>query len=100
MSVPHPKQQVRPPGPIQVQQQLPMMQQPGQMIQQLPPGMIQTPQGQFIMVPPDNQQIRRIPPPGVTNIAVPTPNYIYSRIGPNNQGLLSPTTLQNKLRVI
>eukprot|EP00919_Chromeraceae_sp_WS-2016_P054203 GHVR01128701.1.p1 GENE.GHVR01128701.1~~GHVR01128701.1.p1 ORF type:complete len:105 (-),score=24.14 GHVR01128701.1:1214-1528(-) len=36
----------------------------------------------------------------VNNITVPVPNYLYSRIGPNNQGLLSPTTLQNKLRVI
>lgn len=34
------------------------------------------------------------------NIALPTPNYEYSRIGPNNQGLLSPTTLQNKLKII
>ena len=34
------------------------------------------------------------------NIGVPTPNYQYSRIGPNNQTLLSSGTLNNKLRVI
>lgn len=34
------------------------------------------------------------------NIVVPVPNYAYSHIGPNNQSLLSPSSLQNKLRVI
>ncbi len=40
------------------------------------------------------------PPLGQNAIALPTPNYAYTRIGPNNQGLLSPTTLTNKLKVI
>jgi hypothetical protein len=34
------------------------------------------------------------------SIVVPLPNEMYSRIGPNNQGFLSASTLQNKLRVI
>jgi len=34
------------------------------------------------------------------SIAISTPNYAYSRIGPNNQSLMSSATLQNKLRVI
>jgi hypothetical protein len=34
------------------------------------------------------------------NVVVPVPNYAYSHIGPNNQSLLSPSSLQNKLRVI
>ena len=39
-------------------------------------------------------------PMGGNNIAVPAPNYQYSRIGPENQSLLSAGTLHNKLRVI
>jgi hypothetical protein len=39
-------------------------------------------------------------PLGQNSIGIPTPNYAYTRIGPNNQGLLSPTTLSNKLKVI
>lgn len=39
-------------------------------------------------------------PLGGNNIALPTPNYQYSRIGPQNQSLLSAGTLHNKLRVI
>ena len=54
---------------------------------QMPPGMPQLPPGQGVPLSPNN-------------IGLPTPNYAYSHIGPNNQGLLSPTTLQNKLRVI
>jgi len=39
-------------------------------------------------------------PMNPNNIVVPVPNYAYSHIGPNNQSLLSPSSLQNKLRVI
>ena len=59
-------------------------------------------QQQFLILPPGAP-----PPPGQQTlpvgqnaIALPTPNYAYTRIGPNNQGLLSPTTLTNKLKVI
>ena len=34
------------------------------------------------------------------NVVMAAPNYNFSRISPSNQGLLSPKTLQNKLRVI
>ena len=66
-------------------------------------------QEQFLILPPGqlppNQMnnlptVQQILPLNDNNIALPTPNYNYSRIGPNNQGLLSPTTLQNKLKVI
>jgi hypothetical protein len=58
----------------------------------LQPNYLILPQGQ---VPPG-----QMPVLGPNNVAVPTPNYLYSHIGPNNQGLLSPSTLHNKLRVI
>jgi hypothetical protein len=66
-------------------------------------------QQQFLVLPPGHMppnQIANLPtvqqilPLNDNNIALPTPNYAYSRIGPNNQCLLSPTTLQNKLKVI
>lgn len=59
-------------------------------------------QQQYLILPPGAPP----PPPqqplslGQNTIALPTPNYAYTRIGPNNQGLLSPTTLTNKLKVI
>lgn len=34
------------------------------------------------------------------SVAIPEPNYVYSKIGPNNQSLLSNSTLQNKLKLI
>ena len=41
------------------------------------------------------------PQPGSDNsVAMPLPNYQYSRIGPNNQSLLSSSSLQNKLKLI
>ena len=58
-------------------------------------------QQQYLILPPGQQQPINQPLPLPQNsIALPTPNYAYTRIGPNNQGLLSPTTLQNKLKVI
>jgi len=83
---PHPHQQkpVYMPNPPHVQQQFLV----------LPPGHMPPPQ--MVNVP----TVQQILPLNDHNIALPTPNYAYSRIGPNNQGLLSPTTLQNKLKVI
>jgi hypothetical protein len=52
---------------------------------------------------PHNFQHNRgnnIMPLNANQIGIPIPNYVYSHIGPNNQGFLSPTSLQNKLRVI
>lgn len=84
-----------------------------QVPQQLPPKSQYLPnpphvQQQFLVLPPG-----QAPPPGMhlptnhqplalnpNSIAIPTPNYAYTRIGPNNQGLLSPTSLHNKLKVI
>jgi hypothetical protein len=60
----------------------------------LPPG--QAPPQGMMHLPPHQQMM----PLNQNSIALPTPNYAYTRIGPNNQGLLSPTTLQNKLKVI
>lgn len=58
-------------------------------------------QQQYLILPPGQPQPINQPLPLPQNsIALPTPNYAYTRIGPNNQGLLSPTTLQNKLKVI
>ncbi len=79
-----------PPSPNQRQYQAnPPHVQPQYMVLagQMPPGMPQLPPGQGVPLSPNN-------------IGLPVPNYAYSHIGPNNQGLLSPTTLQNKLRVI
>jgi hypothetical protein len=73
---PQPQQRQYQPNPPYVQQQFLI----------LPPGAPPPPPGQL--------------PLGQNSIAIPTPNYAYTRIGPNNQGLLSPTTLQNKLKVI
>lgn len=55
--------------------------------------------------PPQHVLLQGQPKPSGTpinqnNVVVPTPNYTYSHIGPNNQSLLSPSSLQNKLRVI
>ena len=75
----------------------PFMQNPPHVQEQfliLPPG--QLPPNQMNNLP----TVQQILPLNDNNIALPTPNYNYSRIGPNNQGLLSPTTLQNKLKVI
>ncbi len=58
----------------------------------LPPGQTLPPQAHVTA----NKQV----PLNPNTIAIPTPNYAYTHIGPNNQGLLSPTTLQNKLKVI
>lgn len=87
-----------------------ILQHQGQTNLPLPPQQYQTNpqhvQQQFIVMPGQPSQAQLTFPPGQglpinpNNIALPTPNYAYSRIGPNNQGLLSPTTLQNKLRVI
>ena len=51
-------------------------------------------QPQYVMVQGQPMQI------GPNNIAMPVPNYAYSHIGPNNQSLLSSSSLQSKLRVI
>lgn len=80
-----------------MQQRQPYMHNPPHVQQQfliLPPGQIPS---QLPVQVPSNQQVLSLNP---NNIAIPTPNYNYSRIGPNNQGLLSPTTLTNKLKVI
>jgi len=53
--------------------------------------------GQQVGIPPLS---KHGVPIGDNNIALPTPNYQYSRIGPENQSLLSAGTLHNKLRVI
>lgn len=47
--------------------------------------------------PPPQQINGQIPN---NNIIMPSPNYTYSHIRPNNQSLLSTSTLQNKLKVI
>jgi hypothetical protein len=85
------------------QGQIPMPSQPP-----LPPGKQHKPnpqhvQNQYLTVPgqvpqqgPKNQGM----PLGGNNIALPTPNYTYSHIGPNNQSLLSTNTLNTKLKVI
>jgi hypothetical protein len=59
-------------------------------------------QQQFLILPPGAQPAagQQMLPLGQNSIGIPTPNYAYTRIGPNNQGLLSPTTLTNKLKVI
>jgi hypothetical protein len=90
------KQQVPPQGNPQGQR---MQYQPNPPhVQQqyliLPPG--QAPPQNLMQLPLNQQML----PLNQNSIALPTPNYAYTRIGPNNQGLLSPTTLQNKLKVI
>ena len=87
----HPQPHAPPPGPP------PKMKQPN------PPHVKEKfvvmpgpPQGQ----PPQQLQMGQPVPLGANNIALPTPNYQYSYIGPNNQSLLSSNTLHNKLRVI
>jgi hypothetical protein len=56
-----------------------------------------------------HSHLRNSPPPllqqvnaqnGPSNIIMSPPNYAYSHIGPNNQSLLSSSSLQNKLKVI
>ena len=65
---------------------------------QMPPPRQNPPhlQPNYIILPPGQQP----PNLGPNNLMLPTPNHSYSRIGPNNQGLLSPTTLHNKLKII
>ena len=56
-------------------------------------------QMQYLQVP--GQQVgAQGMPISPNNYGVPSPNYTYSHIGPNNQSLLSASTLHNKLRVI
>ena len=63
-------------------------------------------QQQYLVVPGQPGQIPpqiakgQALPVGDNQIALPTPNYQYSNIGPNNQSLLSAGTLHHKLRVI
>jgi len=39
-------------------------------------------------------------PNAPNSIVMTPPNYTYAHIGPNNQSLLSSSSLQNKLKVI
>ena len=99
-------------------QQDPRMSASKQGVQAVQPQQL-SPRPQYLQNPPHVQQQYLVlppgqaPPPGMhlptnqqpltlnpNSIALPTPNYAYTRIGPNNQGLLSPTSLQNKLKVI